>query len=332
MDAGTARLVAQELQLTEPGGRGRVAFHGTSMIPLLREADDVLVAPVAWEDIRPGDVVTFRLDERFPTYRVVRRRRGHLVLRGDNWPAREFHAWPEDVLGRAIARRRGGAWLSDGAPGWRWLRFRALARYRAARVRERLRHVARGPYRAFRRLAGNAAAWVRVDVTASDALGALASIRAARETAPDACLDVRIRAEGLTPALAADLVRLGVSRVIVTVAPAPGASRPLDGIAALTARRRERGARAPAVRVEYPLDRSSYEGLEAVVRTMAAAHVEELALTGPALDEVAASDGGARLRRAVKLSEALRVGLGRATPGAAGGSRFGPDRLVEILT
>ena len=86
------------------------------------------------------------------------------------------------------------------------------------------------------------------------------------------------------------------------------------------------------MRVEYPLDRSSYDGLETLIKTLAATHVEELALTGHALDEVAASDGRARLRQAVKLSEALRVGLGRATPGEVGGPRFGPDRLAEILT
>ena len=332
MDGTTARLVAQELQLTESGARGRVAFHGTSMHPLLREADEVLVAPVGWADIRPGDVVTFRLDDRFPTYRVVRRDSGRLVLRGDNWPDREFHVWPEDILGRAIARRRDGVWLSRDEPAWRGLRFLALARYRAGLVRQRLRAWARAPYVALRRLAGSSQPWVRVDVDEVDSSGVLAAVREARVAAPTARLDVRLRSGALTPAVAAELIGLRVARVVVTAAPADAGLRALEGAAAMTALRRERGARAPVVRIELPLDLSSYDALVPVVRAAAAAGADELALSGLGFDEVVASDDGARLKRAVKLAEAFQIGLGRPTSARADEPRSGLDRVAEILS
>jgi hypothetical protein len=322
VDGTTARLVAQELQLTESGARGRVAFHGTSMYPFLREADEVLVAPVGWADIRPGDVVTFRLDDRFPTYRVVRRDSGRLVLRGDNWPDREFHVWPEDVLGRAIARRRDGVWLSRDEAAWRGLRFLALARYRAALVRRRLRARARGPYAALRRLAGSSPPWVRVEADKVDPGGVLAAVREARLSAPTARLDVRLRSDGLTPAVAAELMSLGVARVVVTLAPPDAGPSALEGVAGMAALRRQREARVPLMRIEYRLDPASCDSLVLVVRAAAAAGVDELLLTGQSLEGVVARGGGARLKQAVKLAEAHQIALGRP----------GLDRIAEILS
>jgi len=42
------------------------------MLPFLREGDQMAVAPVAWEDIRVGDILTYRFLERYPTRRVTR--------------------------------------------------------------------------------------------------------------------------------------------------------------------------------------------------------------------------------------------------------------------
>jgi hypothetical protein len=302
------------------------------MHPLLRQADEMLVAPVGWADIRPGDIVTFRLDDRFPTYRVVRQHPGRLVLRGDNWPGREFHAWPEDVLGRAIARRRDGVWLSPDDPAWRRLHFLALARYRATLVRRRLRDCARGPYVALRRLVGRSRPWVRVDVDEVGAGGIRAVVHAARAATPAARLEVRLRSRELEPTLAAELVGLPVARVVVTVAPTDAGPRTLEGITAVVVLRRKRGARIPATWIEYPLDLSSYDALVPVVRAAAAAGVDELALTGPGLDQVVASDGGARLKQAVKLAEAFRIGLGRVQSTRANESHVESDRIAEILS
>lgn len=165
MEDTTAHAVARELQLARPGRRA-VSFHGKSMWPFLDEGDDVVVEPVTWEAIRPGDVITCRLDDRFPTYRVVRKRHGRLTLRGDNWPQARFTAWPEDVLGRAVARRRGDRTLSVEEREWRMRATIALGRYWKEAVLGR----ARTEVAAFRRTVRRAAISVAGRADQPDAL------------------------------------------------------------------------------------------------------------------------------------------------------------------
>ena len=122
------RLIAKELQLEMSSPRRTLYFHGESMRPLLVEGDEVVVEPVAWDEIRIGDVVTYRYLDRFPTRRVMRKTADGLLLWCDNWPDRRFACGRDDFLGRVVARRRGGAWLS--ASSGTWVRARLLARGR----------------------------------------------------------------------------------------------------------------------------------------------------------------------------------------------------------
>lgn len=123
------RLIAKELQVAVSSANRTLFFHGESMRPLLVEGDEVVVEPVSWSAIRLGDIVTYRYLDRFPTRRVVRKNDAGLDLWCDNWPERSFAAPREDVLGRAIARRRDGVWLASSDREWRRARTRALARY-----------------------------------------------------------------------------------------------------------------------------------------------------------------------------------------------------------
>jgi len=127
--AKKTRLIAQELLVKVSAKHRTLYFHGESMRPFLVEGDEVVVEPVEWEQIRLGDIITYRYLDRFPTRRVVRRTSERLDLWCDNWPERPFSTVPEDVLGRAIARRRGEAWLTAGHRGWKMARLRALLRY-----------------------------------------------------------------------------------------------------------------------------------------------------------------------------------------------------------
>jgi signal peptidase I len=129
MRTPSARLVAKELQLELSSEARTLYFHGESMRPFLVEGDAVVVEPVAWDEIRIGDVVTYRVEEKFPTRRVVRRSRNGLFLWCENWPERQFFAPREDLLGRALARRRDGAWITRRDPEWMAARRRALAAY-----------------------------------------------------------------------------------------------------------------------------------------------------------------------------------------------------------
>jgi hypothetical protein len=117
MNPEKALITAKELQL-ERSGEQPVVFHGYSMWPFLREGDSLVIAPVRFEDVRVGDIVTFRKSDRFPTYRVLAKSATALTLLGDNWPDRPVEASADDVLGRAVARERGGKRLTSDS--WRW--------------------------------------------------------------------------------------------------------------------------------------------------------------------------------------------------------------------
>lgn len=134
----TARSVALDLQLESSARLRPVYFHGETMLPFLREGDRLIVEPVAFEDVRVGDVVTYREGDRYPTRRVteIQPRRRVLVIRADNLPGRVFHVPAADLLGRVAARRRNGRWIRESDPEWRWTRLRA-------RVVERMRWIAR---------------------------------------------------------------------------------------------------------------------------------------------------------------------------------------------
>lgn len=138
MTAREARrlLAAKELQVEYSSESRPLYFHGESMRPFLQEGDEVIVAPVSWGEIRPGDIVTYRYDDKFPTRRVVKKTSRYLNLWCENWPRRRFRAAREEVLGRGVARRRDGRWLRCTDPAWRSASRRALIAYRRERLRE----------------------------------------------------------------------------------------------------------------------------------------------------------------------------------------------------
>lgn len=140
MNGDRVRLLAQELQLLR-SRQMEVRFHGLSMLPFLREGDRVVVEPVAWEDIRAGDLITYRDADKFPTRRVVGKGSGRLVLWCDNWPDLRYRVPRDQVLGRAAARERDGAWLGREDHEWHVATGRALAAFRAQRPRHALRQL-----------------------------------------------------------------------------------------------------------------------------------------------------------------------------------------------
>ena len=127
--AEEARRIARELQVGLSSEERTLYFHGESMRPFLGEGDEVLVTPVAVEDIRLGDVVTYRHNDKFPTRRLIRRMPERLVMWCENWPHRYFETRREDILGLAIARKRGGTWITHRDSEWRAARRSALMKY-----------------------------------------------------------------------------------------------------------------------------------------------------------------------------------------------------------
>lgn len=129
VSAAKSRLIAKELQVAVSSDRRTLYFHGESMRPLLVEGDEVVVEPVAWERIRRGDIITYRYLDRFPTRRVVGKSDDRLDLYCDNWPGRSFTTTRGDVLGRAVARRRDGVWLTAADREWKRARRTAMIRF-----------------------------------------------------------------------------------------------------------------------------------------------------------------------------------------------------------
>lgn len=121
MDHDRALEAAREIQLLDSAQLGPVYFHGETMRPFLGEGDLLIVEPVRWDDIRPGDIVTYRNQHKYPTRRVISidRRKKVLHIYGDNVPQWEILTVPQrDVLGRATARQRSGTWLYASDKEW----------------------------------------------------------------------------------------------------------------------------------------------------------------------------------------------------------------------
>ena len=124
-------------------------FHGLTMLPILREGDEVETEPVSGSQVRVGEVVTYRFDDKFPTRRVmdVDGQRRELLIMGDSLPDDHEYIVPfDDVLARLVRRRRGGRWLAVTDWRWRLHTLRVLARFRMRRSEwlRQARRVARG--------------------------------------------------------------------------------------------------------------------------------------------------------------------------------------------
>ena len=121
--------VARELQLLNAPTMD-VMFHGFSMEPLFREGDQMILESVAFDDIRVGDIITYRHEDKYPTRRVLGKTGNRLDLWCDNWPSRRFSTTADQVLARVVSRKRGGALLANHDAEWRRRTRRAINKYR----------------------------------------------------------------------------------------------------------------------------------------------------------------------------------------------------------
>jgi hypothetical protein len=145
--ADRIKIAVQEIRLQRSAHMGPIGFHGETMRPFLGEGDLVVVGPVRWHDIRPGDIITYRFNDKFPTRRVIAidRSAGTLIVHGDN--VRGFpneHVRREDVLGRAESRVQNGSRLDRHSREWRRVARRAVAAQRLARLAHTTPWPARG--------------------------------------------------------------------------------------------------------------------------------------------------------------------------------------------
>lgn len=142
MDRKKITLAAKELQLERSGILGPVSFHGNSMVPFLVDGDELISVPAAWDEIKTGDIVTYRLSDKFPTCRVIEKHRDKLVVKADDWPEL-IEVGPGDVLGKVIERRRGGKALRAGDPSWILYAEFIVWKFRKDKLRSRIRYYKR---------------------------------------------------------------------------------------------------------------------------------------------------------------------------------------------
>lgn len=101
-----------------------IPVRGTSMLPLLRQGDQLLVAH-GRQDVRRGDIVVFRREDGLIAHRVLRvmSHQGKLILRtkGDNVLELDPASDEDELVGRVLQVRRGELVLDLDARLWHWM-------------------------------------------------------------------------------------------------------------------------------------------------------------------------------------------------------------------
>jgi hypothetical protein len=132
MASSKLELIAKELQLLNSEKFNTVYFHGKTMLPFLREADELSVIPITPEEVKLGDIVTYYQDDKFPTRRVIKdlNSKNSFLIQGDNIPKIKFIVPYDLILGKVVARKRNKHWIYPTSAIWKWTTFKILKRER----------------------------------------------------------------------------------------------------------------------------------------------------------------------------------------------------------
>lgn len=110
--------------MLQAGRSVRFKARGSSMFPLVRDGDNLLVEPVEIASLRVGDILLCSVQsDRVIVHRVVRRRTadGKFLLQGDRVPEPDGWIDPVHILGRVTEIERGGVHLPVSDPAGRFL-------------------------------------------------------------------------------------------------------------------------------------------------------------------------------------------------------------------
>jgi len=89
------------------------------MMPFLRQGDTVSISP--GQGCQIGDTVLYRAGEALVLHRVVIKKDGRIISKGDALGRLDAPVTPEQILGRAVARERGGWVRPLDTFGQRWI-------------------------------------------------------------------------------------------------------------------------------------------------------------------------------------------------------------------
>lgn len=89
-------------------GEVMVCSAGTSMYPMLRNKQDMIVVETVKRQLKKNDVPLYRLKSgKLVLHRIIKVMPDHYVIRGDNLTVNE-HIYPEQIIGVLKSFYRGG--------------------------------------------------------------------------------------------------------------------------------------------------------------------------------------------------------------------------------
>lgn len=126
---GLEKVVPEIKRCLDSGNLAEFETHGFSMIPLLHDGGDRVVLQKAGTALDVNDVAFCKTDDgRYVLHRVVEKKNGGYVLKGDNCYTCEFCAGDEDVIGVAVCFIRRGKRIDVTKPCYKlYVRFRKQA-------------------------------------------------------------------------------------------------------------------------------------------------------------------------------------------------------------
>ncbi|HNB50669.1 MAG TPA: S24/S26 family peptidase [Anaerolineales bacterium] len=116
--------LAVELAAQAPAFRLRI--NGTSMTPLLRHGDSVILEPVTPASLHRGDIIAFRLGQETITHRIIALEPQKILTLGDNLLQNDPLLLPDAILGRVLVLEQGGRQYQISRGIWPFL-HRSLA-------------------------------------------------------------------------------------------------------------------------------------------------------------------------------------------------------------
>jgi signal peptidase I len=126
MDSDIFAAVDEMFQVSLAEGREiRLRVDGTSMVPLLKPGDVVIVQRIEPERMKRGDLVVIHREHDLVTHRLVWQGTGQWLTKGDNCRNLDPAVVDKAILGKVIAIERSGTTIDLQGQRWqiknRWL-------------------------------------------------------------------------------------------------------------------------------------------------------------------------------------------------------------------
>jgi len=139
MDEKEIKFLAEEIQIKDPRMLSLIVVCGKSMSPFLKDGDELIVLSKACEDIKMGDIVICRCENKFLARRFFRKFKDTVNLRPDN-SSTWLNVNKAAILGIVIERRRGKNRITRR--NWYWVTYSYLVIFK---------HLIKGAIRRLRR-------------------------------------------------------------------------------------------------------------------------------------------------------------------------------------